>query len=93
MRASLRVCSLALAILLAWGQIALARHITVHETPVSDACQLCVNHSKSAGGIIPSAFYLEVTTDRDSFHPQLASFHIFLLPTRPQQARAPPYIA
>lgn len=93
MRASLRVCSLALAILLAWGQIALARHITVHETPDSDACQLCVNHSQSAGGIIPSAFYLEVTTDRNSFRPQLASFHIFLFPSRPQQARAPPHIA
>jgi len=93
MRVSLRMCSLALAILLAWGQIALVRHVTVHETPDSDACQLCVNHSQSAGGIVPSVFYLEVTSDRGPFCQPLAHSHISLLPTRPQQARAPPYIA
>jgi hypothetical protein len=93
MRVPVRMFSLALAILLAWGQIALARHITIHETPDSNACQLCVNHSQSAGGIIPSPFYLEITTDRDFFRQPLARSHISLLPTRPQQARAPPHLA
>ena len=87
------MCSLALAILLAWGQIALARHVTVHETPDSYACQLCVNHSQTAGGIIPSAFYLEASKDQGHSYQLLTHSHIALLPTRPQQARAPPPIA
>jgi len=87
-----RTCSIALVFLLVWGQVALARHAWVHATPHFDTCDLCVSQA-SSGGIVPQTLYLVVITDSDPFYQPLHRSHISLLPTRPQQARAPPFIA
>ena len=88
-----RTCSIALVFMLAWGQVALARHVWVHATPDIDTCELCVCQAPSSGGIVPQTDYLVVITDSDPFYQPLHLSHISLLPTRPQQARAPPFIA
>lgn len=88
-----RTCSIALVFLLAWGQVALARHVWVHSTPDIDACELCVTQAQSSGGIVPQTVYLVVIADSDPFCQLLPRSYISLLPTRPQQARAPPFIA
>jgi len=88
-----RTCSIALVFLLAWGQAALARHVLVHATPDIDACELCVSQAQSSGGIVPHTNCLVVVADSALFYQPLHRSHISLLPTRPQQARAPPVIA
>jgi len=88
-----RTCSIALVFLLAWGQVALTRHILVHATPGIDTCELCVSQAQSSGGIVPQTVYLVVIADSDPFYQPSHLSHISLLPTRPQQARAPPFIA
>jgi hypothetical protein len=87
-----RTCSIALVFLLVWGQVALARHVWVHATPHFDTCELCVSQA-SSGGIVPQTLYLVVIADTDPFYQPLHQSHISLLHTRPQQARAPPFIA
>jgi hypothetical protein len=43
--------------------------------------------------MVPHTICLVVIADSDSFYHPLHRSHISLLPTRPQQARAPPIIA
>ena len=93
MNVARRTCSIALVFLLAWGQVALARHVLVHATPGIDTCELCVSQAQSSGGIVPQTLYLVVITDSDPFYQPLHLSHVPLLPARPQQARAPPFIA
>ena len=88
-----RTCSIALVLLLAWGQVALARHVLVHATPGIDTCELCVSQAQSSSAIVPQTIYLSVIADSDPLYQPLHRSHISLLPTRPQQARAPPFIA
>ena len=88
-----RKCSIVLVLLLVWGQVTLARHILVHATPDIGACELCVNQAQWSGGIVPQTAYLVVAADSDPFYQPHYLSHISLIPTRPQQARAPPVMA
>jgi hypothetical protein len=93
MNVAQRTCSIALVFLLAWGQVALARHVWVHATPDFDTCELCVSQAQSSGGIVPQTVYLVVIADSNPFYRPLHRSQISRLPARPQQARAPPFIA
>ena len=88
-----RTCSIVLLFLLVWGQVMLARHVLVHATPDIDACELCVSQAQSSGGIVSQSDYLVVIADSGPFYQPLQRSPIFRLPTRSQQARAPPFIA
>jgi hypothetical protein len=88
-----RIFAIALVFLLAWGQLALARHVLVHATPGIDTCELCVSQAQSSGGIVPPTVCLVVIADNGPFFQTHHQSHLPLLPARPQQARAPPFIA
>jgi len=87
-----RTSSVVLVLLLVWGQVALAQHVLVHATPDLETCEYCVSQAQSSGGIAPQSVFLVVIENCDSFFQTPNWSHFSLLPTRPQQPRAPPFI-